>query len=78
MTRHLTSLPEESYHSWNYVPVRNRQGEIEGIVNINIGAYRAASHSELILTLQRVEVTEKVITARRMNLLRELSTRAGQ
>ncbi|KAI0035069.1 hypothetical protein K488DRAFT_83402 [Vararia minispora EC-137] len=53
------NLPEETYQSWNYVPVRNKQGKVEGILNTNI------------------DVTQKVVTGRRMDLLRELSTHAA-
>jgi hypothetical protein len=33
------NFPEETYHNWSYIPVRNREGTVEGIVNMTIGTY---------------------------------------
>ncbi|KAI0035068.1 hypothetical protein K488DRAFT_44039 [Vararia minispora EC-137] len=53
------NLPEETYHNWNYVPVRGRDGKVNGYIN---GTF---------------DNTQKVITERRLALIRELSTTAG-
>ncbi|KAH8117651.1 hypothetical protein DFH11DRAFT_1724631 [Phellopilus nigrolimitatus] len=53
-----TKLPEETYHSWSWVPIEE-DGIVKGFVNSTF------------------ESTSKIITERRMLILRELANKAG-
>jgi hypothetical protein len=68
-------LPEETYHSWSFVPIVVEGGGIGGFINQTFGLFPENSGVSTYLIVY-TETTKQVVGHRRMMLLRDLAERS--